>query len=147
VERPFNLRVFSTEAECERSCGCLQLECVCNGIECPSTIEEAAQSLCEAANTDSAPGSAVVRREGCGQIYITSSNGFVVQAWLFALNAASDAGDAPLASLVGSIAGVDVDTEPCATYGWTAGELFDCAETVACQLCGVALGPQLPACD
>src|SRR5207237_1107164 len=55
VERPVNLRVFPTEAECERSCHCSQLECVCNGIECPSTIDEATQTLCAVANTDDEP--------------------------------------------------------------------------------------------
>ena len=147
LERPVNLRVFSTEAECERSCGCRQLECVCSGIECPSTIEEAAQSLCANANTDYMPASAVVRREGCGRTYITSSNGFAVQGWLFAPGTSSDAGNASSATLVGSTSFVDVDTEPCATYSWAVGESFDCAEALDCQVCGVTLGAPLPACD
>lgn len=155
-ERASNVRVFSTQAECESSCGCTALECVCNATACPATLEEAVQNFCAAAsNTGDYPPISVERREGCGRIYITSSNGFVSQGWLFAPHAASDAGSdgggdggtATSASLVGSMSFVDVDTEPCATYSWGAGESFDCADAVACQLCGGPLGSTLPACD
>jgi ribosomal protein S27E len=120
---------------------------VCSGIECPSSIEEATRTLCANATTDYMPPSSIVRREGCGRIYLTSSNGFAGQGWLYALSASSDAGDTASASLVGSMSFVDVDTEPCATYSWFAGESFDCEEVVACQVCGVTLGDPLPACD
>jgi hypothetical protein len=146
-ERQANWRVFATEAECERSCNCSLLECACSGVECPSTIERAAQNLCAPPNNNYEPPYSVVQRTGCGQVYLTSSNGFAGRGWLFALNAASDAGAASSASLVGSMSFVDVDTEPCAMYSWSVGESFDCPEAVACQVCGVTLGPTLPACD
>lgn len=145
---PPNQLIFATRAECDASCGCRQLECICNGIECPSTLEAAAESLCANAHPDYAPAYWVIRREGCGRALVVSGNGYASRGWVFAANAASGAGSPASATLVGATSGADVDTEPCASFSWSAGEDFDCDEYVACQVCGEPFPlEELPACD
>jgi hypothetical protein len=156
---------FDREAECKTRCLCSalegfegdfdalvavpeSLECRCSLVSCPSTLEEAEQSLCSV----TAPPAAVQRFVGCGMVAVADRNGYSGYQWVF--EQPSESGDAaPLASrLVGASQFSDASSsEACTTSSWISGRDFfaecDGAEVVACQLCGDSPGPEYPPCE
>lgn len=124
------------------------LECRCTLESCPSTLEEAEQSMCA---VTSAFLPAVQRLVGCGMAVVIDRNGFSGYAWVFEQpNESSDAATA--AGLVGASKFSDVDSfDPCPTSSWIAGRYFfeecDAADVVTCQLCGDSPGPEYPPCQ
>lgn len=148
VVAPPSWPFFDTEAECQSSCRCSELEdfraeyasyetertpleCRCSSETCPSSIAEAELSMC---NRDLAL--PVSRREGCGMVVIADNNGLFGDAWIFEQpQAAPDAGAAG-GRLVGALHFGDVPFAPCQAYTWVAGSSFECDDVVTCHLCG-----------
>jgi len=156
---------FDDEAACNSGCLCSalegfegdfedlppvrdSLECRCSLESCPSTLEEAEQSLCSVFS----PPAAVQRLVGCGMVVVLDRNGFSGYSWIFEQPSVSGDAAAPAARLVGASKFSDADSlDPCPTSSWGAGRDFfaecDQAEVVACQLCGSSPGPQYPPCQ
>jgi hypothetical protein len=156
---------FDDEASCEARCLCSELdgfegayddlppvrdslECRCSLETCPSTLEEAEQSMC---TVTSAFLPAVQRLVGCGMVVVIDRNGFSGYSWVFEQPSTGDAA-APASGLVGASKFSDADSsDPCPTSSWGAGRSFfaecDEAEVVTCQLCGDSPGPEYPPCQ
>jgi hypothetical protein len=156
---------FDYEAECKTRCLCSalegfegdfeelvgvpeSLECRCSLVSCPSTLEEAEQSLCSV----TVPPAAVQRHVGCGMVAVVDRNGFSGYGWVF--EQPSESGDAapPASRLVGASRFSDASSyEACTTSSWSSGRDFfaecDATEVVACQLCGDSPGPEYPPCQ
>lgn len=156
---------FDDEAACKSDCLCSELEgfdgdfetllpvrdsleCRCSLESCPSTLEEAEQSMCDM-SSPLLP--AVQRLVGCGMVVVIDRNGYSGSAWVF--GQPSEPGDAaPASGLVGASKFSDAESlEPCPSSSWRAGRDFfaecDDAEVVACQLCGDSPGPDYPPCQ
>lgn len=156
---------FDYEAACKTECLCSELEgfegdfedllpvrdsleCRCSLESCPSTLEEAEQTLCAVIS----PPAAVQRLVGCGMVMVVDRNGYSGYGWVF--EQPSGTGDAapPAAGLVGGFLFSDAfSSDPCPTSSWLAGRDFieecDDAEVVTCQLCGDSPGPDYPPCQ
>jgi hypothetical protein len=156
---------FDSEGDCKTRCLCSalegfegdfedlvyvpdSLECHCSRVSCPSTLEEAEQTLCSV----TIPPAAVQRLVGCGMVVVRDRNGSSGYEWVF--EQTSEAGDAaaPASRLVGASEFSDASsTEACTTSSWSAGRDFfeecDAAEVVHCQLCGDSTGPEYPPCQ
>jgi hypothetical protein len=154
---------FDGEAACNTACLCSALEgfegdfedlrpmrdtleCRCSLTTCPSTVEDAEQSMCAVIS----PPAAVQRLVGCGMVLVRDRNGFSGYEWVF--EQPSESGDAaPLASrLVGASEFSDAtSSDACISSSWGAGRDFECddAEVVTCQLCGESPGPEYPPCQ
>jgi len=150
---PSDWPFFLTEEACQNDCRCpsvdgeiqfrTSLECICSIEDCPSSIEEAEQSLCS--NTSGPPVAAVQRVVGCGMVMVVDRNGFSGSGWVF---------EQPLESagaprLVGSSRFSDASTKGCDPNAWGAGRDFsECEEeVVTCQLCGESPGLEFPPCE
>lgn len=156
---------FDSEADCKTRCLCSalegfegafedlvyvpdSLECHCSRVSCPSTLEEAEQTLCSV----TIPPAAVQRLVGCGMVVVRDRNGSSGYEWVF--EQTSEAGDAaaPASRLVGASEFSDASsTDACTTSSWSSGRDFfeecDAAEVVRCQLCGDSPGPEYSPCQ
>jgi hypothetical protein len=156
---------FDDEAACKSECLCSalegfegdfedllpmpdSLECRCSLESCPTTPEEAEQSMCDLEFLLPA----VQRLVGCGMVVVADRNGFAGYTWVF--EPPSESGDAalPASRLVGASKFSDADSsDPCPTSSWRAGRDFfaecDDAEVVACQVCGDSPGTDYPPCQ
>lgn len=153
---------FDYEAACRSDCLCSALEgfagdfedllpvretlaCRCTLESCPSTREEAEQSMCAVFGPP-----AVQRLVGCGMVVVVDRNGFSGYAWVF--EQPSQSGAAPPASVLVGAAHFsdDLSSNACTPTSWSVGRDFftecDDAEVVACQLCGESPGPDYPPC-
>jgi hypothetical protein len=157
---------FDDEAACESRCLCSalegfegnfedllpvrdSLECRCSLERCPSTVEEAEQSLCTA--TSPFP-PAVQRLVGCGMVVVADRNGYSGYSWIFEQPSESSDAAPPASGLVGASKFSDADSsDPCPTSSWGAGRDFfaecDTAEVVTCQVCGNSPGSDYPPCQ
>jgi hypothetical protein len=157
---------FDDEAACKASCLCSalegfegdfedllpvpdSLECRCSIESCPSTPEEAAQSMCTASEIYMP---AVQRLVGCGMVVVIDRNGFAGHKWVFEQPSASGDAARSAPALVGASKFSDADTsEACPSSSWSVGREFfdecDAAEVVTCQLCGDSPGPEYPPCQ
>jgi hypothetical protein len=155
---PFGWRRFDDEAACKRDCLCEgsedpltmrdSLECRCSLESCPSTLEEAEQTLCAVTT----PEAAVQRLVGCGMVAVADRNGYSGYAWVFERPSASGDAGPPASRLVGASKFSDaVSFDACETSTWEAGRDFfaecDAAAVVACQLCGDSPGSDAPPCQ
>jgi len=128
------------------------IECRCSLESCPSTLEEAEQSLCAVAGPFLP---AVERHVGCGGVVVVfDNNGQSGSAWTF--EPPSESGDpAPAAPrLVGAatFCGANSsDSDPCHRAPWPAGHDFgiecDYGPVVACQVCGDSPDTDYPPCQ
>jgi hypothetical protein len=109
------------------------LECRCSLESCPSTLEEAEQTLCAVTT----PEAAVQRLVGCGMVAVADRNGYSGYAWVFERPSASGDVGPPASRLVGASKFSDaVSFDACETSSWEAGRDFfaECAaEVVACS--------------
>ena len=136
---PESWPVFDSEAECEGSCRCaelestpgagtppfaerISLECACgdSGIECASNPDAAATTLCSQGYT-------VLRSEGCGLVRVAPDVALFGQEWVF---------DASSSALVGVTLFSDAPNGPCRTFSTYGGVELACSDVVTCQLCG-----------
>jgi hypothetical protein len=128
------------------------IECRCSLESCPSTLEEAEQSMCAVVGPFLP---AVERHVGCGGVVVVfDNNGHAGSAWTF--ERPSESGDpAPAASrLVGAAkfcGASSSDSDPCHAAPWPAGHDFgvecDYGPVVACQVCGDSPDTDYPPCQ
>lgn len=101
------------------------LGCYCSGSSCPSTLGQAAQSLCARLEENSK--GKVLRSTGCGLARVTLMGGTYSFEWLF-----EEVGGTP----IGAASYSDVPGGRCNVYGYVYGVREECLSGATCWLCG-----------